>query len=280
MDHSRKYPVTTNYYVEMVRGRIRGAIPVHKFGLAIGIDTADGIVSIWDGMEDDLPTGKITTYTLSTTADIVDMVATDATYIGYPMEIHGLDANLDYWIQTVDCNGQTPVTLPIPLIRVFRVKVANGVEPTGHVFVSTGVGGYTAGVPNTPASIRAIVHGGRNQTQMAMYSVPRGYTLYADLGWSNMAGKLSGSTSVLYIKTNEIGHVPRELHRTAMATTGSSHSLRPYSIPIPIREKHDLMYYADSSANDGAVAAGFHGMLLREDYENSSPIQTITQELP
>jgi len=51
----------TDFYLEASRGRIVDVRTVHKFGLAPSIDTADGLVCIWDGVADDIG-GKILAY--------------------------------------------------------------------------------------------------------------------------------------------------------------------------------------------------------------------------
>jgi hypothetical protein len=262
--------INTNYYLELARGRIYGATTIHKFGLAEDIDTDDGIVNIWDGMDPDIGS-KIPNYTYSTTADITTMSSTD---VGSScvINVQGLDENWDLVVQRVALNGQSPVLLTVPLIRVFRgymdcsQKLPNG----EHVYIHTGAT-LSGGKPTDDSTVRAIIDGYRAQTQMAMYTVPRGYKLYITRGWATTTGKSQGNL-IMTIRTRFFGKVWRQLHVVALKASGSTVSDRSYEIPIVFEGQQDLEYLAATDTNDAGCSAGFHAMLIREDYGNSSPI--------
>ena len=249
----------SDYYLEVARGYVPNAITVHKFGEGDGIDTADGIVDIWDGTSD-LVASPIKTYTWSTTADI-DTISSSNDSDTMDVEIQGLDENWDLVLQTVTVDGQTKVTLPTPLIRVFRMKNVGTTNILGNLFcyVDTAIVG---GIPTDGSKVRAIIRDGHNQTQMALYSVPRGYSLFIKLGWSTIAGKNTTANIGIFIKVRSFGSVFRELHTTALLSAGNSVSTRPYEIPLKLEEKTDIIYSCGVTQNDTAVSSGFHGILI------------------
>lgn len=274
-DNSEYLPVNTNFYVEVARGRVRGASVVHKFGVASDIDTGDNVVNVWDGMSLDNDTGKIQTYTYSDTDDI-RYVSSSQAGTDCVVTVEGLDVNWDYVIQDVQLDGQNPVALTVPLLRVFRayINCSFGLNTGEFFYVYTG-GSLTGGTPDTTTNVRAIVSADRGQTQMAMYTVPRGYRLYITRGWATAAGRING-TSILYIRVRSKDRVWRQLHITALKGNASSSAMRPYEIPLILESQQDLEYLVDTDTNDAAVSAGFHAVLLREDYANSKPIITYS----
>jgi len=273
MDNSEKPFVNSNFLMEMVRGRVRGATPIHKFGEARDLLTGQ-FSNVWDGTSDEVDT-VVPIYTYSTTADIDTVSSGSALDTGQTVEIQGLDGNLDPVVQTITTNGQSKVTLPRSLLRVFRVKnlslFGKDILDNLYVYVDTAV---SDGVPVDGTKIRAIIRDGHNQTQMAQYTVPRGYSLYIIHGWANIS-KAGGATAVaieLKIRQREYDRVWRELHKTVLISSGSSDSNRPYVIPLKLEGMHEIEYLGRPTTSGLSMAAGFHGMLLREDYQNSSPI--------
>lgn len=250
-----------DYYLEVARGYIPGAITIHKFGLAEDVDTIDPPATVWDGCNTGLGIAKIPQYTYSTTADIDTITSSDIAD-AIDIEVQGLDANWNLTVQTITLTGQLEVLLPIPLLRVFRVKNVGSVDLIGDVYVRTTGSGATAGLPADPASVRAIIHAEDNQTQMAIFTVPMGYSLFITHGWASLARR-NATEAVIKIYQRSFGGVFRVLHTLALSSSGSNNDHRPYQVPIELPEKTDITYAVTSvSANDTGVSAGFHGVLL------------------
>lgn len=250
-----------DYYLEVARGYIPGAITVHKFGAAEDIDTGDPPATVWDGCNSGLSVAKIPDYTYSTTADI-DTATSSSISDDMDIEVQGLDADWNLTVQTITLNGQTDVALSTPLIRVFRVKNVGATSLVGDIYIRTTGSGATAGLPTDTTSVRAIVHGEDNQTQMAIFSVPTGYSLFITHGWASLARK-NATEAVIKIYQRSFGGVFRILHTLALASSGSNNDHRPYQVPLELKEKTDITYVVTSvSANDTGVSAGFHGVLL------------------
>lgn len=254
-------PTSSQYYLEVARGNVLDSIAVHKFGAAADIDDGDGDAIVWDGCCEDLAGPKIPEYTFSTTADISLLTSSDITD-NADIEIQGLDASWNLVTQVVTLNGQTDVALPTPLLRAFRMINRGSSDVAGTVYLRTSPTGATGGIPDTSTSVRAIIKDGDNQTQMAIYTVPAGYNLYITHGWASMTRRLAGS-AVIKIKRRDEGGVFRVLHTLALNTAGTSSDHRPYTIPLKLPAKTDIIYTVPAVSNDNiGISAGFHGVLI------------------
>jgi hypothetical protein len=90
--------------------------------------------------------------------------------------ITGLDANYNEISETVILNGQTAVNTVNSYLRVFSLKTqtaGSGGSNAGIVYAGTGT--VTSGVP---ATVYAQVEIGYNDSAMAIWTVPAGYTAY------------------------------------------------------------------------------------------------------
>jgi hypothetical protein len=90
--------------------------------------------------------------------------------------ISGLNANYDEISETVILNGQTAVNTVNSYLRVFSLKIltaGSGGSNAGIVYAGTGT--VTSGVP---ATVYAQIEIGYNDSAMAIWTVPAGYTAY------------------------------------------------------------------------------------------------------
>jgi hypothetical protein len=232
---------------------------VHKFGEAPDFDTTDGYVTIWDGANDG--EANIMTYTYSTTADI-DRVISSSAADTQDVEIQGLDTNYDMVTQTITLNGQTAVALTTSLIRVFRVKNVGTTDIAGRVsvYVNTTT---TGGIPDTPANVRAIVNDGNNQTLMAVFTIPAGYTGYMRDWYASTAGGVTNATHVIRLFARPFGQVFQLKHVSSITTTGTSYIQHKYEEPEVFSEKTDIEMKANTDVNASAVATGFDIVLVK-----------------
>jgi len=99
-------------------------------------------------------------------------------------------------------------------------------------------------------------------------------SMYITRGWSSSAGK-NNANLIIYIRVRSFGHVWRRLHTTALKATATSNDTRPYEIPLKLKSQQDIEYLVESDINDSSVAAGFHAILIREDYANSGSLIDI-----
>ena len=245
--------------LRIAEGRVDRHSYISKFGNASDIDTADGFVDIWDGAGN---ANASKTYTFSTGADI-DSISSSNAGDTQDIEIQGLNLNWVQEVQTVTLNGQTRVALSTPLFRVFRAKNVGSTDNAGDVYIYEN-GAITAGVPDTAGDIRAIIEAGNNQTLMAIYSVPINHTGYIYDWYASMSQKVAASSNVK-IKFRKNGGVFQLKHISNINSTGSSRAYHEYAIPVKVDEQTDIIFSADSSANNNGVAAGFDMVLVEDE---------------
>lgn len=254
-DRDGKFIYVQNNALDISAGRDATKQAIHKFGFADNIDSGIGFVDLWDGASVDT---NLRTYTWSSTADI-DRISSDDDTDTQDVEIQGLDTNWDLVVQTETLTGQTPVALTTPLIRVFRMKNVGATDFAGDVYCFVNVA-TTGGIPNTITNTRAIVQNGNNQTLMAIFSVPRN-----TIGFLNNSGfglsKKVASFSTCEMKHRPFGGVFQLKMKITVTSTGTSHSHHKHDYPHDVDAKTDILFRADSSVNDNAVAGSFDILL-------------------
>lgn len=246
---------------EVSLGNTTGRFTVNKFGNAPDFDTGDGEVTIWDGAEDGTAWENMV-YDYSATADIDSMSSSNVNDTSLNMEITGLDTNYDLVTQTIATDasdGRTRVALTTNLIRVFRVKNVSASNLQGHVVVYPNTA-LTSGVPSNKAFIRAVVDPNNNQTEMAIYTVPDGYTALLHRMYANTAGATRSAEYLIKLKARPFGQV-FQLKQKAVIADGNQISLdREFSLPIAFSAKTDIEMTAQiltTSVTDANLIAGF-----------------------
>lgn len=247
-------PPSLDYGVQIARGQMPNTLYVNKFGTAPDIDTGDDFLTVWDYKAD---------YTFSTTADIT-LISSDSTQdTTQTIEVQGLDANWDIVTQTATLNGQTPDTLDTPLIRVFRMKNTGSTSLAGGVYLYVDTATISNGKPSVDSNIRAYINNGNNQTLMAIYSVPRGYSAYMP-DFDIALSKRTAGSSIVKMFRRDFGGVFQIKEITALNSTGTGVHEHNYPVPPKINEKTDIIFKADASANDIGVSAMFTLILIKD----------------
>jgi hypothetical protein len=246
--------------LSIAQGAITGNTFVHKFGNAPDFDTADGYVTVWDGAEDGEPYENMV-YDYSTTADI-DYISAEDNGDTQDVEIQGLDANYDLVTQTKTLAGNTPVELDTYLIRVFRMKNVGTTDLANHVFCYVSGGTVTAGVPQVGADVRAVVHNGNNQTEMAVYTIPAGKTGYMRDWYASTAGAKRDSSHSIRVIARPFSQVFQLKHTANIDVNGTSYIKHNYTEPEVFTEKTDIEIRVNTDQDIASVAAGFDIVLV------------------
>jgi hypothetical protein len=247
--------------LEIAKGNVTGHSFVHKFGRAPDFDTADGEVTIWDGAEDGTA-WELMRYVYSTSADI-DSISSSAADT-QDITITGLDTNWESVTQTITLTGQTRKALDTNLIRVFRAFNNSSTAFTGHVFVYKN-GALTAGVPNTNADIRLVLQPENQQTEMAVYSIPAGYTGYVRDWYASSSGANKNSNFPIRLYARNFGKVFRLKHSSALSDNGTSAYQHKYEEPEVFAEKTDIEMTCEMLAVGGtgaSISGGFDIVLV------------------
>jgi hypothetical protein len=240
----------------IAEGKVRGKSFIHKFGNAPDFDTADGVVTVWDGA-DDADIGQMS-YVYSTTADI-DSISSSSPADTQDIEILGLDINYEEVTQITTLAGQARVPIS-PLLRVFRKTNINSTDNIGHIYSYVN-GPITLGVPNSSADVRSVIQPSNNQTLMALYTVPVGKTAYMRDWFASTAGGNKNSTYIIDLRARPSGGVFQLKHRSSLSDAATSYIQHKYVEPEVFPEKTDIEMRVRSIASPTAVeisvSAGF-----------------------
>lgn len=236
--------------LQLRKGTLDGK-PLLKFGFNSAISTTEE--TVWDqgGSYGYITTA--TTLKVSSSNANDDVAGTGARTV----QIYGLDEDYNEVNETIDLDGQTAVTTTETYIRVFRAIVrsaGSGGEAAGDIYVGDGV--VTAGVPATKY-LKVVA--GEGQTQMALWTVPAGYTLYlynASIGTGATAGNR-------YLESRLVVRPFDEVFQTkGVFTTHNSMYKHVFDAPLAVTEKSDIEWRAKTSSGTDAVTATFHGIYL------------------
>ena len=232
---------TNSYLYDITEGNVADHYFVSKFGH--DSDTTNADQEVWDGSAVYTYAAAAETLYLSSSDDGDDQV----------YEIQGLDAKWDYQTTTVTCTGFAGVALPGTWIRTFRIKNMGATNNAGIIYISTDTDTTADGVPDPVTLIRAQISVGRNQTLMAIWSVPNDFTAYL----TNFYASAAATT----VKTSEISLWVRpfggvfQIKKIFSINSGTTAQIK-YDFPLKILEKSDVRITANSNASSD-VSAGF-----------------------
>jgi len=221
------------YYLQVSRGEIQGHKRLFKFGFNSDIDNS--IEDIWDA-------GGVYAYQSSAVA----MTATSdagATDNGVEVTIQGLDASYNELSETITLASTGTATTTGTFLRTFRALVSGSQEPTDNINVTNSGTTY------------ARITSGENQTLMALWTVPAGYTAYLLQTDVTAFTEQNNKFATVHIQTREQNKVFRT--RDKFAIVEAAHN-QEYQCPIPIPEKTDIRVRAIASSSNAnlVVSAG------------------------
>ena len=246
----------------IAKGDVTGTSFIHKFGNAPDFDTGDGTVTVWDGAND--ASLDEMAYTYSTTAAI-DSISSSNAGDTVDIEIQGLDSNYDLVTQTITLTGQTRAALSTSLIRVFRLKNVGATDLVGNCYVyeNTTISG---GVPTDTTKVRAMIQNGNNQTLMAVYTIPAGYTGYMRDWYASSSGANKSASYVVDLFARPFGQVFQLKHRSAISDDGTTYIQHRYEEPEVFSEKTDIemrVTIADTNITEASISGGFDIVLVQ-----------------
>jgi hypothetical protein len=251
----------------IAKGDVTGHTFIHKFGVAVDFDTGDGAVTIWDGADDANIDQMV--YQYSTSADI-DSISSSQVADTQNIKIYGLDGSGNLVEQTVTLSGQTRVPLGTSLKRVYRMVNVSSTNLTGYVYcyVNTTL---SSGVPVDSTKVRAIIQVNPyvpvNQTLMAVYTIPTGYTGYLREWYASLGGASRTSNYIVYLLARPSGQVFQVKHVSAIAEDGTSSIQHKYVEPEVFAAGTDIemRVRAEASAITGAKIGGGFDIVLVAD---------------
>ena len=239
----------------IARGHTEGYTPIYKFGYNPDVNGTEETVWAQGGNYPWLD-NAVTMFVSSSSANDASGGTGANTIL-----IQGLDEDYNEIEETVVLNGQTQVATQLSYLRVYRAFVTlAGSSGTSGGTIYIGSSGASGGVPN--GTVYANLGLG-NQTQIAAYTVPAGYTLYLDdinfTAGISQAGKVATCSFV----SRAFGS---NVFRTRFINVLQSNQLiTKFEYPQPFTEKTDLECRVRTDSSNNAIGASFQGVLIKND---------------
>ena len=239
----------------IARGHSLGHRALYKFGYNSDVDAAEETVWSQGGNYPWLDTA-VTMFVSSTSVNDTSGGTGANTVL-----LQGLDEDYNEIEETVTLNGQTQVTTQLSYLRVYRAFVTlAGSSGTSGGTIYIGSSGSNNGVPN--GTVYANLGLG-NQTQIAAYTVPAGYTLYIDdINFTAAVSQNNKNVTCSFV-SREFGS---NVFRTGFINVLQSNQLvTKFEYPIPYVEKTDLECRVSTNTTNTAIGASFQGVLIKND---------------
>ena len=233
---------------------------LNKFGRSSNVDS--GVVTdIWDRAN---ATDDQDIWTAPTEARVHDIVSTSANDAAAgtgarTVRIFGLDANWAEQQEDITLDGTSDVATANSYTRIFRMfclTFGSGQENAGKITATA----------KTDSSVTAQINIAEGQTQMAIYTVPSGKTLYVYRYYaSGLRAQSSGAVNLrLVTRSNLDTSAPGWLikHTQGLQIAGTSYLAHDFTPPFPVVGPADIKLQGEGSANNMDVSAGFDGVLV------------------
>ena len=229
--------------LQVSRNQIYDHKIIFKFGFNPDINGDEE--TIWDA-------GGIYAYPSSAVAMTVTTdAATPANDNGVKVIVFGLDEDYNEVNQEVTLAGAGTATTTQTFLRVFRAYVSGSQAPTGNLNITNGSTTYARITLN------------ENQTLMAMWTVPAGYTGYFD--HFNVATGTTNANQYVAIRAiqRNFGGVFRTMIKQTIGSGGVADFVIKY--PIEVQEKTDIEMRASSSGSNNLVSADFSVVYIKNE---------------
>jgi hypothetical protein len=229
------------FELQVARGQIAWHNPLFKFGNNPSV--GDSLETIW-------AEGGLYSYLTAATVLKVSSSSTDDTSAGTgarTVQLYGLDGDYNEINELVTLNGQTAVNTTQSFLRINRMVVrsaGSGGVNAGVIYAGTGT--VTTGVPaNVYASVNGVT--GANQSLMALWTVPAGYTAYLlQYDVSNGTSSQTPAVCKLILSVRPYGEVFQS--KDVKSLTTGMHIEETFALPQKFTEKSDIEVRAISSS--------------------------------
>lgn len=219
------------FELQVARNQVAGHDHIDLFGFSTVVgSTAFG--PLWEGL-----TGSGGNYPFPATAGTISVVSASASDTAVTMLISGLDSTFTPVTESVTLNGTTPVVTTQSFLRINKVVTTAG-NAVGNVTFTRG------------ATVIAQVNAGIGQTQMSVYTVPAGYTLF--LTYYQADGNTT-TTSGAYMSTRlRTTFRPSGVVLVFGQTIYLNALNLSYEVPFEIAEKTDFEFQFLGSGGAGS----------------------------
>lgn len=235
----------------------RQKVALDKFGRNPLI-TSNTTEDIWDGG------GTWVAPTQARVHNIVSSSANDAAAGtgARTIRIYGLDASWNAQSEAVTLNGVTPVATTGSYTRIFRMNC------TSWGSGQTNAGDITA-TAVTDATVTAQISTGNNQTLMAIYTVPTGFSLYMTkvifyVNIVSAVGVVTDTYANCQVWQSDVENPGRLIKQFMGASSVAGPSWREFRPYRKFEEKSDIILAATAVEEDCDVSAAWSGILEKD----------------
>ena len=238
----------------IARGHTQGYRALYKFGY--NPDVGGTEETVWaEGGNYVWPDNAVTVFASSSSANDTGG-GTGANTI----TIQGLDEDYNEIEESITLNGQTQVATQLSYLRIYRAFVTlAGSSGTSGGTIYLGSSGASGGVPNTVYANLGL----GNQTQIAAYTVPAGYTLYLDdINFTAALSRANKTATCSFVSRDQGSNVFRTRFINVLQ---SNQLITKFEYPQPFAEKTDLECRVVTDTTNNAIGASFQGVLIKND---------------
>jgi hypothetical protein len=230
------------FELQVSRGNVFGheAVNLFAFTTVLG-STAFG--PLWEGL-----TGSGGNYVYPSSAVVMVLTSSSASDTAVTIKINGLDGNFLPISETIALNGTANINTTLSYFRINSMTAVSG----------NAVGTITAKNGGTTYAQITI---GIGQTQMSIYTVPAGYTLYqAFLQADSNTSATSGA--FVRLRTYEVNNAAGGVVHQQQQSFFIQQLTVPIQYPLQYTEKSDLQWQLQGSGGAGAAANIFISAVL------------------
>lgn len=241
-------------------GKIPGISGNNKFGQIGTFNIADGRIPVWEE-------ATVYTYPTSGVTPSIASTSADDTLLGIGAQkvlVSGNDVYGNPQSEIVATDGLTPVELTKVYSRIYRCYTEQvGSSGAAVGVIRVGELPFTVGVPNV--TTYAQINDGNDQTQMTIFTVPKGYTcLITSITYSVVAGKPIIFHNEARFKSSVFDTTkPFRNTRTVYVENTYTLPLDPYGA---FPEHTDLMVTALATQNGSSCETAFRYILVPNDW--------------
>ena len=241
------------FELQVARGQVDGHKTLFKFG--INGDVGTSVETVW-------AQGGTYVYPASATVMKISSSSADDASAGTgarTIAIFGLDADYNEISESVLLDGQTAVNTGNSYLRISRIYVTtagSGATAAGTIYAGTGT--VTSGVPATVYGMIAL---NANQTQMAFWTVPAGYTLYLTGLFCTSGNTNANAWTNFQLIQRPLGGVFRQ--QSSSRVPGNGDFVVDLHTPLAFAEKTDIEVRAVASTSPSNVSAEFEGIYIK-----------------
>lgn len=254
---------TTDFLIEVAKGQIQDHSLIFKYGRTPALDPIDAPADVWT-YADTAPD-----YTYPTVA-VPNYISSSDNADTTEVTVQGLDADWKPQTATVTLVGNTKTEIGTGLtwMRVFRAFNSGSSSIAGTVYIYEDDTTTTPGVPDDPTKLKAQILAIDQQTYMALYTVPDGYTGYFLGGAVSLITGASASksaTAELMITNGNGIFLSKEL--IELVSNGSSTVIQNQKAlgPLVIPARTDIKSRIRTIGANGTGITAYYGILLVQD---------------